>query len=512
FTVEGADTGTVTMSKGLSISTGENCAIKVSKGMEYKSGADVIVKGSAIELKANGTTAESKQIAAKDDQVVGVDVHIEMVVAGPALVPVPIPNPYIGILNDKLSADVKFNARPVATKGSKSLGVGPGHVLLSGVSFQKPPSNIGEVTSATIPSVMVNGKEVAVLSSAVKTCHDPVDAENCKIIAMGTAVPIPIQIPGLEGPLVVNTRSPIFEGEETPEERSLSNPMWGSSTAMVGEEIELSVSLVNQYEGAGVRFNIWEEGADRETDWPAAVVVGKNEGGRAAAKWIYRFQYDRNNPLTEKPKFVFTATSFGCEEVEAGVVEIHDNMVVRCVDAFGEILSDLKYSLPDLGTEGTSDADGIIREEDIPPGQKVIFDFTGFRKTGEKTTPDGPLNEEGKENKNFRIKDAQLEEGIFIDTFYATEIVFPTLVLRMAFDLTEFETEDDKYTLFSTDSNEYYRNELTCQDDRVEGDEYVDLHFVGVRRDINYSLEVEIGENEDRYFLFEDKFLDNLIR
>ncbi|MCP4138401.1 MAG: hypothetical protein GY754_45990, partial [bacterium] len=47
FTVEGADTGTVTMSKGLSISTGENCAIKVSKGMEYKSGADVIVKGSA---------------------------------------------------------------------------------------------------------------------------------------------------------------------------------------------------------------------------------------------------------------------------------------------------------------------------------------------------------------------------------------------------------------------------------------------------------------------------------
>ncbi|MDY6970092.1 MAG: PAAR domain-containing protein, partial [Spirochaetota bacterium] len=114
-------------------------------------------------------------------------------------VPTPIPNPYIGLLKEELSTDVTCNNRAVGTKGSKSKPAGTGHIIMPpGTSFHKQPSNEGEVTLGTVPSVKVNGKEVAVLGSKVKTCADPADMENCSIFALGAAVPLPIKLPGMD--------------------------------------------------------------------------------------------------------------------------------------------------------------------------------------------------------------------------------------------------------------------------------------------------------------------------
>ncbi|MCP4081475.1 MAG: hypothetical protein GY743_14610, partial [Planctomycetaceae bacterium] len=128
LTMKAGDTASIVTEKALNITTQKELAIESAKGANFKAAGDAIVKGQKIELKGNsGVTAQMKQIAAKDDQVVGVDTHIEMVPAGPSMVPTPIPNPYIGKLADKLSSDVEVKGKPAAVKGSKSKAT-PGHI------------------------------------------------------------------------------------------------------------------------------------------------------------------------------------------------------------------------------------------------------------------------------------------------------------------------------------------------------------------------------------------------
>ena len=68
-----------------------------------------------------------------------------------------------------------------------------------GVKFTSTPSGEGTVSSGTAPTVLINGKEAALLGSMVSTCNDPQDQETCTIIAVGASVVLPIMMPRLHG-------------------------------------------------------------------------------------------------------------------------------------------------------------------------------------------------------------------------------------------------------------------------------------------------------------------------
>lgn len=126
-------------------------------------------------------------IARGDDQVVGTDLHIVMVPAGPSLVPTPLPHPFTGVLDGGLSATVSANGRPVATVDSAATN-SPSHVPSPpGVSFQKPPANKGTVAIGS-QTVKVGGKAVARAGDAVKTCNDPADMPVGVIVSFGTVL------------------------------------------------------------------------------------------------------------------------------------------------------------------------------------------------------------------------------------------------------------------------------------------------------------------------------------
>jgi uncharacterized Zn-binding protein involved in type VI secretion len=329
-----------------------------------------------------------------------------------------IPHPYLGKLADKLSQDVMINGQPAATKGSKSKYSTPGHVCMPpGVKFKKNPSNEGEVSSGTVSNVKINGKDAAVLGSMVKTCNDPQDQETCTIIAVGAPVVLPIMMPGMDpdqfkkdGGTRFNTATPITTKEKTEYSRKqpkLQNPEWSTDKAATGEEVSLSVDLVDQYEYANVTFKIWEEGADREKDMPVAVLKGQNREGKAEAKWRYRiytlvlpdkessfirfledkmgFTVDRSaakyyienyeeefdNPHDKTAKFYFTCKSFRCKEVESGIIEIGDDLKLVFTDEYGKPLKDTHFTIagPDKSkTEGTTGDNGKIEEKGIIPG------------------------------------------------------------------------------------------------------------------------------------------------
>jgi len=125
--------------------------------------------------------------AKQGDQVVAVDTHIVMVPSGPAMVPTPLPHPFVGMLSGGLSSNVKIMGKAAATVDSTADN-SPAHIPTPpGTSFQKPPKNKGTVTVGSA-TVKINSKAAARMGDPVKTCNDPQDLPVGKIIAAGTVL------------------------------------------------------------------------------------------------------------------------------------------------------------------------------------------------------------------------------------------------------------------------------------------------------------------------------------
>ena len=261
------------------------------KALLMKAGGDAVIDGKKIKMKGNmGVTAGGMQIAKKDDMVVGVDTHDVQIPTNTGMQTIPmIPHPYTGKLADKLSDDVTINDKAAAVKGSKSKN-NPNHIPIGGVKFASNPNNEGEVSSGTCSSVKINGKEAAVLGAMVKTCSDPQPQETCTIVAVGASVALPIMPPGFDpeqykrdGGFRINMRDPVAkkgQPNSMTDERSLDSPQWSSDTAIVGEEVTLSVNIQSQNGLRGAtQFRIFKDGDDPEVDPPFATKNVRKEKG-----------------------------------------------------------------------------------------------------------------------------------------------------------------------------------------------------------------------------------------
>jgi uncharacterized Zn-binding protein involved in type VI secretion len=126
------------------------------------------------------------QPAAKQgDQITAMDTHIVMIPSPGGPVPTPLPNPFTGILDDKLSPNVNIMGVPAATVGSVADNA-PSHIPQGG-PFQSPPSDQGQVISGSA-TVMINGKPAARAGDTAMTCNDPVPLPIGTVVATGTVM------------------------------------------------------------------------------------------------------------------------------------------------------------------------------------------------------------------------------------------------------------------------------------------------------------------------------------
>ena len=128
------------------------------------------------------------QPAAKaQDKVVGTDIHIVMVPAGPSLVPVPLPHPFSGMLTAGLVATVQIGGLPAAVQGSTATNLPPHIPTPPGTTFQTPPSNQATVQLGSA-TVQIGGKPAARNGDIAMTCNDPTDAPMGTVVATGTVL------------------------------------------------------------------------------------------------------------------------------------------------------------------------------------------------------------------------------------------------------------------------------------------------------------------------------------
>ncbi len=127
----------------------------------------------------------AKPAAKQGDQVVGTDIHINMLPTPGGPVPTPLPSPFAGQLNDGLSTDVNIQGMPAATQGSKASNMPP-HIPMVG-PFQSPPKNQAEIMLGST-TVLINGKPAARMGDTCMNCNDPSDMPTGQVVAVSTVL------------------------------------------------------------------------------------------------------------------------------------------------------------------------------------------------------------------------------------------------------------------------------------------------------------------------------------
>lgn len=78
----------------------------------------------------------------------------------------------------------------------------------------------------------------------------------------------------------------------------------------------------------------------------------------------------------------------------------------------------------------------------------------------------------------------------------------PAVAIRLAIDPASAASRDDTFTLSSSDGK--YKKTLTVKDDKVDGDEFVDIVFDNLKTSQQYTLEVNPGAQGQPYKVFEN--------
>jgi uncharacterized Zn-binding protein involved in type VI secretion len=122
------------------------------------------------------------------DTVIATDTHIVLVpspVGAP--VPTPLPHPFSGTLQLRISTSVLINGLGAATVGSVAVNQPPHIPTPPGTSFTRPPGNQGTVQLGSL-TVLIDGQGAARLGDPVLTCNDPVDLPVGSITTASTDV------------------------------------------------------------------------------------------------------------------------------------------------------------------------------------------------------------------------------------------------------------------------------------------------------------------------------------
>lgn len=121
--------------------------------------------------------------AKQGDRIIATDIHIVNIPSPGGPVPTPLPHPFVGIIDNGLSQDVKIMGMPAATVDSTATNL-PSHIPQGG-PFQNPPSNKGTIKMGSA-TVSINGKMAARGGDTAMTCNDPSDLPAGTVMAVGT--------------------------------------------------------------------------------------------------------------------------------------------------------------------------------------------------------------------------------------------------------------------------------------------------------------------------------------
>lgn len=80
----------------------------------------------------------------------------------------------------------------------------------------------------------------------------------------------------------------------------------------------------------------------------------------------------------------------------------------------------------------------------------------------------------------------------------------PALHVRIQIDPKKPSSWDDRFVLEMSWKGKRLKQTKTVRDDKIDGDDFVDLVFTRCKEDATYSLKIDPGSEGSPYFMFRD--------
>ncbi len=349
------------------------------------------------QVIAVGTVMVNKKPAAKkNDQIIGVDIHIVLVPAppSPSPVPTPLPHPFVGMIDGALSSSVNIMGQPAATVDSTATNT-PSHIATPpGVSFQKPPDNKATIKMGSFDVLIGNGGSG---SGSGDSGGDSVQAQaaavevkeghflDVKFVDKGgkdiTGVNYSIRSPSNEEMNGVLTgrikKAGLKEGDYEIALKAITKAEWSTGSAYVGDKVKLLVDTVGIEDGEKAVLQVFIKDSNC-ADRPFKSFDSKISGGKVEQEWELKIDDKLAEDQEAKvrssgyssPSFYFTITVANLKTKSALLI-FKDYVELELKDDDGKPVGNVKYTvyLPNGGVkEGYLDKDGYAKVEELPPG------------------------------------------------------------------------------------------------------------------------------------------------
>ncbi len=181
---------------------------------------------------------------------------------------------------------------------------------------------------------------------------------------------------------------------------------------------------------------------------------------------------------------------------------------VQVVDVDGQPIEGLRVTLEaGLPHALRTGPDGIVRVESVDVQHaRLTVDSVPDAKAllrSRRASPAEPASLEGPHVTTRRLVGERVSLALE-PRAQATLVLAPaveTVWLRLDIDPDDDDNQDDRFTLSADDGS--YSQTLRVCDDKVDGDDCVDLEFTGVDPECRYSLQIDPGDRAP-YYVFRD--------
>lgn len=159
--------------------------------------------------------------------------------------------------------------------------------------------------------------------------------------------------------------------------RTITNARWSQPEARRGDLLTLSADVDGVSDGTRARIQIYEHDDDGAHDF-ITELQGLVENSRIEVEWEYEYYEDTDEIPTDwesesgyNPPEYFFRVSIDNISADSDLLTFKDWIEITIEDRTGVPVPNRRYilHLPDgSDRDGTSNNEGVVREEDVPPG------------------------------------------------------------------------------------------------------------------------------------------------
>ncbi len=155
--------------------------------------------------------------------------------------------------------------------------------------------------------------------------------------------------------------------------------------------------------------------------------------------------------------------------------------------------------LEDLGQQ----VEAFLNDDGIAETEVMLF-------YGDKYSNALQQNPDAKCRYNFKAKHCAAKKELESEKLEMPASHKANLIITLQINPDDEDSQDDTIRLFSAGNEQKYDTTLTVKEDKIPDDDCLTLEFSDLNKNLSYTLEINPGNKENIYYMFENKTLEEI--